>query len=174
MTKEDSENEPTLQHILVVSAEGPHRWSGQFRDHLDVENYDWTLFCPGSSHCSGWQECTGDHTGYDPDDLDSVACDKYDEEVVIHGVAHEWKYGWGWTVPYVGCPVQASGTLGDDAHEILMTYGPGAYLVDDEWYDDTEVRLLATGLVGGLWLPPTGWIARAVAEREALLDCEDC
>lgn len=64
------------------------------------EDPEWSfdLECESGGNCGWWIECTEDHTGYDPEDEESAAYDEW-EGVEIHGVLHEWQWGYGWTGP---------------------------------------------------------------------------
>ena len=125
-----------MTHVLVID---------------DTENNGWTFECPGQPACSGWEECRdpAGHEGFDPEDEDSPAFDEY-EDVEIHGVFHEWQWGYGWTVPFVGCVVDENGC--DLPYELWDReqdrYKPGRWIVNDDW-DDTDCTLILVGPEGG-------------------------
>ena len=98
--------------------------------------------CSVEGGCGGWQECREDHTGFDPNDEDSVAYDEF-EDVMIHGVSHVWRWGYDWTVPYEGCILEH----GDfEVPDEIDKRRDGVYEVDDDW-DDTDVWLTYVGEV---------------------------
>lgn len=145
-------------HTLTITLDGPPtRYESRWGSHVEIPmRYSITCY-PGG--CNGWQECWEDHTGFDPDDEASPAFDAISgDEIEIHGVPHEWRDGWGWTVPYPGC-VLAAQDLGDYAEDIGLEYGPGAYLVDDDW-DDGEANISPISMADGSPLPEPGWSAR--------------
>ena len=101
--------------------------------------------CSDPAACPGWEECRGgDHAGFDPDDEESAAYDQY-EDVEIHGVLHEWKWGYGWTVPFAGCPVAAN--FDGDIYELPTPLRPGKWRLEDEW-DGEDVYLTVVAEVG--------------------------
>ena len=76
-------------------------------------------------------------------DDDDVSDDDRDrgqdgEEVMIHGEAHTYRYGYGWCVDYPGCPVQSVALDGDDHLDIARTHGPGRHPLHDEWEHETS------------------------------------
>lgn len=132
-------------------------------DQGEIVDYNTTLTCfPGG--CEGWQECREGHKveGYDEDanvgpyDCAEEAPWADKDEFVFHGVMHEWRYGWGWTVPFQGC-VLAVNDFSDGAYDIMVAFGPGEYLIEDEW-DDTEVWIYALSMADGSPLPEEGWL----------------
>lgn len=88
--------------------------------------------CSDPASCPGWTECPESHEGFDPEDEESPAFDEY-EDVMIHGVSHNWEWGWNWTVPYEGCPVKASD---HDTPDGVVLDGPRRYLLETEWEDE--------------------------------------
>lgn len=116
----------------------------------DEPDFDHDVVCLDPPSCGGWQECL------DPHEVDGVSaaegpydspedapwCDE--EEFTFHGVLHEWRYGYGWTVPFPGCVVAANDHVCDSAYDIGRRHGEGTYVVDDEW-DDTYCTLLYVG-----------------------------
>ena len=153
--------DPTTLHTLTITApDKPIAFEGSWgRTGYDLGDFTSSVTCiPGG--CHGWQECREDHAGFDPEDEESPAFDLIeDDEIEIHGVIHTWRYGWGWTVEFPGCVVAANDAVHEYAEEILQEYGPGAYLVDDDW-DDSSLTLDAVGLADGSPLPEPGWAAR--------------
>lgn len=94
------------------------------------------LECSDPAACPGWIECRESHEGFDPEEEDSPAYDMY-EDVEIHGVLHDWRWGYGWTLEYAGCPlIMAEPDVPDD----IPMDRTGKYLVDAEW-DDTDCHL---------------------------------
>lgn len=129
------------EHFVTVHVDAAHLDQlARFRPVTDADRadaYAATIECSDPAACDGWIECDKDHDGYDPEDETSPAYDEF-EDVMIHGVPHDWHYGW--TVPYAGCPVVGSCHLGWDVPEGIPMDRPGRYLVDDEW-DDSLVSL---------------------------------
>lgn len=119
-------------HALLVEQGDDH-----FEDQPDWKG---TIHCLTPAKCEGWWECSGDHTGYDPDEKDSPAYDQT-EDVMIHGVLHGYQHGFGWTVPYDGCIVAASDSIHEHVYEIGQQHGAGLHLVDTEW-EDTDCTLI--------------------------------
>lgn len=54
-------------------------------------------------------------------------------EYEFHGVLHEWRAGYGWTVPYPGCVV--AGAV-EDLPDGIDTGVDGTYPVEAEWDDE--------------------------------------
>lgn len=132
-------------HTFVVEADQNHLDRlAKIRPVTDEDRADawtWHVECSDPAACPGWIECAKDHPGMDPDDEDSPAFDKHDEEVEIHGVMHTWIWGYNWTVPFVGCPVAE-----DRDHDIpdgipTPLARPGRYPVETEW-DETDCTLM--------------------------------
>jgi len=146
-------------HAVVVREGADH--------HEDQHHWQGDVYCLTPERCNGFEECAGDHTGMDPDDEDSPAYDRGDE-FEMHGVAHEWHYGYGWTVPYNGCVVQAgwNDSLPDEIHELGEAHGPGLHLVDDDWDEgmvtltrvtmDDVVKVARQGVPHSTDRPPAG------------------
>ena len=110
-------------------------------DQDRADYYHLAVECATPGGCGGWQECDGDHTGYDPDDEESPAYDQWDG-VMIHGVEHEWQYDHVWAIPYIGCPFQEHSEIDTSG---ISTDTDGRYTLDVDW-DDTECYLTALGL----------------------------
>ena len=119
------------RHWIVV--EPDTAYIEQYGDDPDDPAIKWRIECSDPAACPGWMECPENHAGYDPNVEESPAFDQY-EDVMIHGVAHEWRTDYGWTVPFDGCPVQDGG---DDASDIAHEKGVGRWEVDDDWDDTT-------------------------------------
>lgn len=107
------------------------------QDRLD--HYVWHIECSDPVACPGFQECREPHKvgGVDADDgpwdaPEDAPWDGYDV-FTFHGVPHEWHDGWGWTVPYRGCPVSGSDL---DLPDGVPTEVDGTYPVLVEWDDD--------------------------------------
>lgn len=119
-------------HLLHVTTGGGHT--------IQEPEWKFSIECVDPTSCGGWQECDGDHDGYDPEEETSPAYDE-EEDVLIHGVLHEWRYGW--TIPYEGCPVADAlnwSTI-DSAWDLAQQHGAGVHVVDDDW-DDTYCTLM--------------------------------
>jgi hypothetical protein len=138
-------------HIVTIRESEDH--------HPDDPDYRCEIECIAPEKCGGWWECMEAH------EVDGVSaadgpyasvcpscggegdehvpwCDR--DEFEFHGVEHTWRYGYGWTVPYEGCIVQANDSGWDDLYDIAREHGPGRYLVDDDW-DDTTCYLTYAG-----------------------------
>lgn len=160
-------------HTLTLTVTEPPRWydAGRWGWQVDMGEWGASITCyPGG--CNGWQECREEHSvdGYTgendgPDDSDEDAPWADEEEFEFHGVLHEWRSGWGWTVPFNGCVVSVADSLSDFADNILREYGPGEYLVDDDWGDDSLDDLMAVSMVDGSPLPEKGWLQRVIGEH---------
>lgn len=119
---------------------------------LDGEGF--TIECLAGNGCNGWIECREPHTvgkldaTEGPYDCDPDMPWSDEEEWEFHGVLHEWRWGYGWTVPYPGCVVAAQGCdAPDDLWEVVdgeHRLKPGRWLVDDDW-DDTDCYLTLVG-----------------------------
>jgi hypothetical protein len=124
----------------------------------DDDDYGWEITCLDPGTCIGWESCRLDyqhdtrvrdgipsvapHWAHGPDDIESDGTVwEGAEEADFHGVTHTWHWDWGWTVPYVGCIVAAQDGVCDEAHDIACELGPGSYICDTDWYDETSVRL---------------------------------
>lgn len=129
MTEQQPKTAPT--HTLTVAYSQGHA--------EDDPDFDLTLTCSDPAACPGWVECDGDHSAATEQDHDD-ALDG--EEVMLHGVAHEHHYGFGWTVPFEGCAVVAN-DWSDYAWDIARDHGPGEHLVEPDW-DDDLVGLILT------------------------------
>ena len=123
------------RHWVTVTRD--EDYIARFGDSPHDPAIKWAIECSDPAACPGWVECPENHTGYDPEDEESPAFDQY-EDVMIHGVVHEWRTGYGWTVPFDGCPVRDGG--GDDASDIAHEKGVGRWEVYDDW-DDTDCYL---------------------------------
>lgn len=156
-------------HVLHVEMGTPERYTA-FGGVVKYDtDYGYSIECPG---CNGWQECREEHSveGYDglndgPDGSPEDAPWFEEEEFIFHGELHTWHWGHGWTVAYKGCVVRANES-GDDANNIALTYGPGDYLVGEDW-DDETVYLTALCMADGSPLPEGGWLERTIAALES-------
>lgn len=125
------------RHILVVTPD--EEYAARFPDARPYTRYRYECTVPGG--CGGWEECCdpAGHEGFDPEDETSPAYDQH-EDVEIHGVLHEWRWGYEWTVPFVGCVVKEGGydppeelyQRGEDGWELPV----GRWVVEDEWHDE--------------------------------------
>ncbi len=121
----------TTTHTLNVAHS---RWHNE-----DDPDFDLKLTCSDPAACPGWTECIGDHSAATDEDVDNGIDG---DEVVLHGVAHGYHYGYGWTVPFKGCPVVENDWV-DEARDIARDKGPGSYRVDAEWDDECMTITLA-------------------------------
>lgn len=130
-------------HVLTVTKSDD--W------HEDQPYFDYSIECLAPEKCGGWQECVephevdGNSAADGPWGSDESAPWFEEDYYVFHDVEHEWRYGYGWTVPFEGCVVAANDSAYDYAHDIGVEHGPGRYVVDDEW-DDCSVALLFAGV----------------------------
>lgn len=121
-------------HRLTITLDGPTTASpdGRLQPQFTV-----ALGCPGGKHCIGRQECVRCRYADDPDDANP------DIPTIRHGQRHWWTPGYGWGVAYPGCVIEGSGAVRDAAGDILNAYGPGTYLIDDDWDDQGGCYLTA-------------------------------
>ncbi|CCW14633.1 hypothetical protein [Rhodococcus aetherivorans] len=112
-------------------------------DRKDPSEFTYTLECPGAPHCTGFSECHEKHVqdGIDADEVtpydgetDDGEAPPWDgaDEWTFHGVAHTYRYGYGWTVPYTGCVLREYDLEFDDA---LLDQPPGRYSISVYWED---------------------------------------
>lgn len=136
----------TDQHILVKALDTTHPGRPE---------YTFTLECPGRPHCEGYTECRDRHEvdgrdadGEDPFDCSPDAPWESKEQFEFHGLLHTWHDGFGWTVPFAGCPVRSHPYFADQARDVLFEQMPGRYVVDDYW-DEDDMSLKLVGPEGG-------------------------
>lgn len=153
----DRQSEPAQQrgHHLIVTKDD---------DDFDPEYpyFKTAVVCLSPAKCGGWQECRESHempgmpTNDGPWDSDESApwCDQ--DYFTFHGVEHEWRSGYGWTVPFEGCVVAADDSVGDNAHDIGVAHGEGTYLVDDDWDDEYVTLAIIERVVTPPRLPDGG------------------
>lgn len=122
--------------------------------------YQATIQCTVEGGCGGWQACDALHeaNGLSAEggpyetvcscaETESTTCSTPwcgHDEFEFHGVEHTWRWSWGWTVPYEGCPVAASDAELPDG---IDTERDGRWLVDDDW-DDTSCYLVLVREIG--------------------------
>ena len=139
----------TITHTFVVEPDTEYLEKlAVIRRVTDDDREDattWLIECSDPAACPGWVECGENHDGFDPHDEDSLAYDKY-EDVTIHGVPHEWRYGYMWTVDYPGCPVQGFAIDLEPPDELPRPLRPGRWEVDTDWDGDTCILTLTTPL----------------------------
>lgn len=128
------------RHILVV--EPDTAYAERFPDFPPETR--WHIECPDGNGCSGWEECDGDHSSLTEDDQD-------EGYATAHGVEHEYRWGYGWTVPYEGCVVAGNDSTeppdelwkrDEDSHNLRLPLG--RWVVDDDW-DETHCTLILVG-----------------------------
>lgn len=115
----------------------------KYRPITDEDRTDYyraAITCSDPESCPGWIECREPHEvegrsaeggPWTAEEGDPWA---EQDEYEFHGVAHEWRSGYGWTVAYPGCPVAA----GDwEVPDEIDTTVDGKYPVDADWDDDT-------------------------------------
>ena len=142
-------------HTLVLTLDSTEQAkldAGEYVFPEHPESRNWHIRCDDPSRCIGWNECRRQHIckhGHDIlyDELSPDGpcpghehnCVGEDDEETFHGEDHTHRWGWGWTVPFIGCVVAENwdGDLpcGIDSMPI------GEYPVDEDWYDDTSVSL---------------------------------
>lgn len=143
-----------------------HRLTLTKDDDFDPEYpyFKGSIDCLVPAKCGGWQECPESHqidgepVNDGPWESDESAPWYEQDYFTFHGVEHEWRYGYGWTVPFEGCVVAANDHASDSTHEIGVEHGEGTFLVDDEW-DDTYVTLHVIEPVSLPPEAPTGGVA---------------
>lgn len=101
---------------------------------LRADIYRWRIECGDRAACPAWVKCDGVHADMDPEDEDSPAYDLW-EDVEIHGVVHQWRWGHSWTISLVGCAAEGREGLMDLPDGIAHDR-PGRWLVDVDWDDD--------------------------------------
>lgn len=160
-----------LHTLTITTRESPIAYAGLWGSVRYDLDYESSITCT-TTGCNGWQECREPHVveGYDgpndgPDDSEEDAPWADREEFEFHGVLHTWRGGWGWTVPFVGC-VLAEQDLADYIHDIYAEHGPGEYLVDDDWWDETHSSISAVSMADGSPLPAGGWAQRNAKPTE--------
>lgn len=158
-------------HILVVEG-----------DREDGFVFSIECLVPGGQH--GWEECGQDHAAelaayratatlpHEPDaDCDAGAdceCEWADgDELLMHGIVHEYSGSYGWTTPFPGCVVadQVSRGADWDAADIAADHGAGRWLVEDDWSDD-DMRLDYVGPADPYSLPDSAGTPHCVEEGE--------
>ena len=125
-------------HWLIL--ERDEAYIAKFGEDPDHPERTYRIECSDPAACPGWIECFKGHDGVSDDDRDRG---QDGEEVMIHGEAHTYRYGYGWCVDYPGCPVQSAALDGDDHLDIARTHGLGRHPIDEEW-DDEYCRITAT------------------------------
>ena len=96
-----------------------------------ADYYAWRVVCSDPAGCPGWVECTETH---EVDDDPWGDFDRY----LFHGVMHDWRAGYGWTVDYAGCPVEDSDTELPDG---IDTTVDDEYPIEVEWDDELCVLI---------------------------------
>ena len=162
-------------HTIHITVKNPYYyssplWGGGFVQRKEADDISFIIDCPG---CDGWQECTEDHGTHFPEDCptpeEECYCDPCEgDEFEFHGVLHTFRWTANdWTVPYPGCVVKANESVDEFVVEIAYIYGPGSYLVEDEW-SDYDVYLTAVSMADGSPLPAENewWDANAIRDEE--------
>ncbi|WP_087005977.1 hypothetical protein [Gulosibacter sp. 10] len=152
------------KHIITITRDEDFlKRLSQYRepDEHDRSNaYTYSVECTVSGGCGGWQECGKPHEvdGVDASDgpwetpcsCAYVEADHHsipwcgEEEFEFHGVLHEWRWGYGWTVPYTGCIIR---DYPPELPDGIDTERDGRWLVDDDW-DDTDCYLVLVRELG--------------------------
>lgn len=137
------------RHILVVEPDAAY--AARFPD-ADPETR-WWIECPEGNDCAGWQECREPHVVDSKDAADGphetecrcvngLECEVPwcgEDVFTFHGIEHEWRWGYGWTVPFTGCVLAANADRFDPPDDLWQTDGTlsiGRWVVDDDWDDD--------------------------------------
>lgn len=137
----------TREHHLTITPDDDG-------DDFDTPGWQFEITCLAPTKCGGFQECPDEHqvagvSAADGPDADESAPWFDEEEFEFHGVMHEWRYGFGWTVPFDGCVVSdALNWNCDSAADIADRHGAGVHVVDDEW-DDSSCTLIWVKTVEG-------------------------
>lgn len=159
MTQEDSERPAAAtHHVLHLKAEGLSSYSGWYGTRFEFDVLEATLDCPGFPHCTGLEECMDCRGVPDYDDA-SWGDTAGDEERELHGVHHEWNWGYGWVVEYEGCIVR---TRELPLYDWAVEYGPGDYLLDviDVPWDEYDAEIELLSMADGSPLPEPGYARR--------------
>lgn len=153
------EVETLAEHIIEISRDeaflarlAKYRTPDE-QDRRDA--YRETITCCVAGGCGGWQVCMEPHEINGVNATDSpygTACSCAEAESTtcsipwcgydgfeFHGVWHEWRWGYAWTVPYEGCVLAEY-----DDYELpdgIDTTRDGRWLVEDDW-DDTDCSLM--------------------------------
>lgn len=110
-----------------------------------ADHHFWRVVCSDPAGCPGWVECHETHEvdgksaadgPWEADEDDPWA---EQDEFVFHGVPHEWRSEYGWTVDYDGCPVECADAELPDG---IDTTVDGEYPVEVEWDDEFCVLTL--------------------------------
>lgn len=93
---------------------------------------------PDGKECPGFRKKLPELAiiGY-PDEW-SLNCWEGKEEFEFHGVAHTYRHGWGWTMPFKGCIVAEIAT---DPPDGWNDRSRGEYRVDEDWFDEDACYL---------------------------------
>lgn len=151
-------------HTLILtldSIEQAKLDAGEFVFPEHEDGRAWRIRCDDPAHCDGYIECHRQHicphghdacNGFDENsedgpcpghaDDDLPNCFSGDEEFTFHGQAHTYRWGWGWTVPFIGCVVAEN--WDGELDRSIYTLPIGEYPVDEDWYDDSGVTLTLT------------------------------
>lgn len=104
-----------------------------------ADHYTWRVVCSDPAGCPGWIECRETHefngrsAADGPYEADEGDLWDGQDEFVFHGVPHEWRSGYGWTVAYAGCPVECSDAELPDG---IDTTVDGEYPIEVDWDDE--------------------------------------
>lgn len=118
------------KHIITISCD----------EQCRQDACRWRVTCTVEGGCGGWMECGEPHevdgisAADGPHDCDPDAPWADCDEFTFHGVDHEWRVGYGWTVDYDGCPITP---WHFDLPDGIDTTRNGSWLVENEW-DDTD------------------------------------
>lgn len=132
--------QPLIAHVdeegLLAGLPGPVHVLEVEKDDDGYWGYA-SMQCITPSGCDGWTECTEEHP-FPDDEAREMAED--DGHHAFHGVEHQYRYGYGWTVPYDGCVLAGSSEWSDGVSEaashIGEQYGEGRHAVADDWSDN--------------------------------------
>jgi len=119
-------------HWLII--ERDEDYIAKYGEDPDQPERKFSIECSDPAACPGWIECREDHSDATDEDNDRGLDG---DEVMLHGEAHTYRYGYDWCVDFPGCVVIERAFEGDDHLEIARTHGLGRHEIDTDWDDDT-------------------------------------
>lgn len=155
------------EHIIAISRD--EKFLARLAKYREPDEQDrkdaWQahIECTVRGGCGGWEECREPHTS--PDGLVDANDGPYDtvcscaesesttcsppwcgcDEFEFHGVWHEWRWGYGWTVPFEGCVLASNHDF--EIPDGIDTTRDARWRVEDDW-DDIDCYLTLIGEAG--------------------------